>query len=678
MTTFTTTVVDTHSIFSHTDTTATGAELDTLTDGSDAGALHTHTTFAALTLTGTLAVGDQLITNVKSIAFNDGGATITQVDDGGVATGSATRGVTQNAVKTYVDATVSDNTYADAWNAVTTIAPSKNATYDKFYSIDDNLLALEGIVTIEGTWDASGAAYPVGPSQGDAYIISVAGTIDGVDYKVWDWMVYTTNGWKRIYTFKADLIVRVTTNDTLQDFIDMLEAAGGGVIILESGTHGSNDAFPLTINDVDANIEIRGQGDNSIIDVGENETVINATNFTELTLRNFKVDCNDYTDDTKHGIIINDVGDHPCLIEGVHVTGDGTHGFGISLYSDNITVRNCEVDNMDDGIRCHTGAYTQIIGNYVHDNEDYGIWAGAQAGVNIIIEGNNVVDNGGYGLKLECDNGILRGNISDGNETGLYILDSDYVVVSDNVVINNTLHGIYITNANYSVFKGNVSGKNDSNDAGATYGFYIGGTSQYCSVMGNTVCQNNNAGAGTGYGFFQDGVNNATRFVGNTINGNDDNTNYDEIAKYENIGVANAAYFPMITAGGHNSNTYWKTAGLTYNTGANDFIIVLELPIPCNKGGLKLYITKCQIAIADADATDYLNAMYVRGITAAGITNLYNDGTNRIAAGTYTYTFPAAVDCSAYLKIFLRCDVFSSSNEQFDLANCAIECYYDT
>ncbi len=41
-----------HTVASHSDTTATGAELDTLTDGSDADALHTHDLFATGSYTG--------------------------------------------------------------------------------------------------------------------------------------------------------------------------------------------------------------------------------------------------------------------------------------------------------------------------------------------------------------------------------------------------------------------------------------------------------------------------------------------------------------------------------------------------------------------------------------------------------------------------------------------------
>lgn len=42
----------------------------------------------------------------------------------------------QNAVKAYADAKVSDTAYAGSWDGVTTIAPSKNAVYDKIETMD--------------------------------------------------------------------------------------------------------------------------------------------------------------------------------------------------------------------------------------------------------------------------------------------------------------------------------------------------------------------------------------------------------------------------------------------------------------------------------------------------------------------------------------------------------------
>ena len=58
--------------------------------------------------------------------------------------------------------------------------------------------AVTGAVYYKGTWDASGGTYPANPNQGDYYIISVAGTINSVDYNIGDWTVYNGTDWDKI------------------------------------------------------------------------------------------------------------------------------------------------------------------------------------------------------------------------------------------------------------------------------------------------------------------------------------------------------------------------------------------------------------------------------------------------------------------------------------------------
>ena len=56
------------------------------------------------TMTGDIAMGDNDISNIKSIAFNDGDATITEIkDEDNMASNSATMLATQQSIKTYAD-----------------------------------------------------------------------------------------------------------------------------------------------------------------------------------------------------------------------------------------------------------------------------------------------------------------------------------------------------------------------------------------------------------------------------------------------------------------------------------------------------------------------------------------------------------------------------------------------
>ena len=60
--------------------------------------------------------------------------------------------------------------------------------------------ALTSALTYMGAWDASVGTYPTEtPTTGNYWLISVAGTIDSIDYNVGDWLIYNSDvGWNRI------------------------------------------------------------------------------------------------------------------------------------------------------------------------------------------------------------------------------------------------------------------------------------------------------------------------------------------------------------------------------------------------------------------------------------------------------------------------------------------------
>jgi len=71
--------------------------------------------------------------------------------------------------------------------------------------------SIVGAIYFKGTWDASTGAYPVAPTQGDYYVISVEGTISGVLYKVQDWMICQSTGpdvWDKIDAQSLNIPIR--------------------------------------------------------------------------------------------------------------------------------------------------------------------------------------------------------------------------------------------------------------------------------------------------------------------------------------------------------------------------------------------------------------------------------------------------------------------------------------
>ena len=60
--------------------------------------------------------------------------------------------------------------------------------------------AIVGGMTYKGSFDASTTTYPTGATQGNYWVVSVAGVVSGVDYEIGDWAVYNgaTQGWSKI------------------------------------------------------------------------------------------------------------------------------------------------------------------------------------------------------------------------------------------------------------------------------------------------------------------------------------------------------------------------------------------------------------------------------------------------------------------------------------------------
>lgn len=73
--------------------------------------------------------------------------------------------------------------------------PKGVATLDANGRIPEEQMPLAALV-YKGQWDASTGVFPTGTFvSGDFFIVSVAGTISGVDYAVGDWIIYNGTSW---------------------------------------------------------------------------------------------------------------------------------------------------------------------------------------------------------------------------------------------------------------------------------------------------------------------------------------------------------------------------------------------------------------------------------------------------------------------------------------------------
>jgi len=115
--------------------------------------------------------------------------------------------------------------------------------------------------------------------------------------------------------------------------------------------------------------------------------------------------------------------------------------------------------------------------------------------------------------------------------------------------------------------------------------------------------------------------------------------------------------------------TYYSSQSST------DGWISVVLPLPSTLGALSLHIDAVRLDVYDADADDYINSVRLWRYKHDGYVEDLNDGTNRTAAGQYTYTFTAA-DCAGYgvgINVFCVC----TTVEQLRFGPIKVRCWYE-
>lgn len=83
-----------------------------------------------------------------------------------ISSEATTRGNADTALSAAITALVDDTAFAGSWNGVTTIAPSKNAVYDKIAANDATIAGLVSDTAFAGSWDG---VTTVAPSKNAVY-----------------------------------------------------------------------------------------------------------------------------------------------------------------------------------------------------------------------------------------------------------------------------------------------------------------------------------------------------------------------------------------------------------------------------------------------------------------------------------------------------------------------------
>jgi hypothetical protein len=145
-------------------------------------------------------------------------------------------------------------------------------------------------------------------------------------------------------------------------------------------------------------------------------------------------------------------------------------------------------------------------------------------------------------------------------------------------------------------------------------------------------------------------------------------------------GSSNSYWMPCIHEGTDQPGKVLFAGWRLSNVDSTDLFTFYKLPLPTNKGGLKLYVESMKVSVFDADANDYVNVFEVYGndsqsggATAATLIN--QEATNRTAAGEYETTF-TATDCSSYVNVMAGLGLVCTTAAEVDIVDVSLKVYY--
>ena len=143
------------------------------------------------------------------------------------------------------------------------------------------------------------------------------------------------------------------------------------------------------------------------------------------------------------------------------------------------------------------------------------------------------------------------------------------------------------------------------------------------------------------------------------------------------IGSANSELIPCIFEGDNQPTkvTEFQSSRIS-NIGTTDCNYFFTLPLPTNRGGLKLYIKGWLLPIKEAGIANYITSIDIKGKIHSGETTLDNYTTNLTSANDHTNPF-TAVDCSSYDGIQAVLARVVASANALDIDNIYLDCYYD-
>lgn len=203
-------------------------------------------------------------------------------------------------------------------------------------------------------------------------------------------------------------------------------------------------------------------------------------------------------------------------ISGFTVTGaTGSAKAGIYLVgADYCNISNNNASNNYNGIYLTSSSnYNTISNNTANSNNKYGIYLDSSNGSNII---NNTISDGAEGIYFEYSHHttILNNTITFTFE-GIESYDSDYITAKGNNVSYNRDDGIFLTDSDNVIISDNIVNSNYDGQ-GDGNGIYVSG---WDAIIPNITIANNTVNSNGDYGIYLSWSTNST-IANNTANSN--------------------------------------------------------------------------------------------------------------------------------------------------------------
>ena len=141
-------------------------------------------------------------------------------------------------------------------------------------------------------------------------------------------------------------------------------------------------------------------------------------------------------------------------------------------------------------------------------------------------------------------------------------------------------------------------------------------------------------------------------------------------------GSANAAWVPCIYMTDAGATKEALVHSTVYNAGVSTTYITFTLSVPLLKGSLKLYTNRLMIGLFDADASNYLTSVLVRGINYTGyIDILPTDATDKTTVAQHEYPI-VLHNCSVYEQVIVVAQFTGATAAAFEISSVRLQCYY--